>query len=92
MMRCSEECGKKWRTGRQTKPEWKKQEEKEKKKERKRTMIEEEIAIARIGREEEKDMMKLRATDEMVSRWFHKYLKMFKKKKKDSERILMRKA
>ena len=36
MMRCSDECGKKWKTGRQTKPEWKKQEERKKKKERRR--------------------------------------------------------
>jgi len=27
MMRCPDECGKKWKTGRQTKPGWKKQEE-----------------------------------------------------------------
>jgi len=32
MMRCLDECGKKWRTGRQTKPGWKKQKEKKKKK------------------------------------------------------------
>ena len=32
----------------------------------------------------------MRAIDEMVSRWFHKYLKVFEKK--DSERMLMRKA
>ena len=30
MVRCPDKCGKKWRTGRQTKPGWKKQEEKEK--------------------------------------------------------------
>ena len=33
-MRCLEECGKKWRTGRQTKLGWKKQEAKGKKKEK----------------------------------------------------------
>ena len=32
----------------------------------------------------------MRAIDEMVSRWFHKYLKVFEKK--DSERMLMRKT
>jgi len=85
MTRCPEECGKKWRTGRQTKPRWKKQEEKEKKKERKRTTTEEEIAIARIEKEEEEDVMELRATDEIVPRRFHKYLKVFEKK--DSERM-----
>ena len=40
--------------------------------------------------EEEKDLIELRATDEMVPRWFHKYLKMFEKK--ESERMLTRKA
>jgi len=90
MIKCPEECGKKWRTRRQTKPGWKKQEEKEKKKERKRTTTKEEIAIARIEKEEEEDVMELRAIDEMVLRWFYKYLKVFEKK--DSERILTRKA
>jgi len=32
MMRCPDKCGKKWRTGKQTKPGWKKQQEKEEKK------------------------------------------------------------
>ena len=40
--------------------------------------------------DEEEDLMELRATDEMVPHRFHKYLKVFKKK--DSERIPMRKA
>jgi len=53
-------------------------------------MTEEEIAIARIEKKEEEDVMKLRATDEIVPRWFHKYLKVFKKK--DSERMLTKKA
>ena len=35
-------------------------------------------------------MIELRATEEIVLRQFHKYLKVFEKK--DSERILMRKA
>ena len=35
-------------------------------------------------------MIELRATEEMVPRRFHKYLKVFEKK--DSERMLMRKA
>ena len=49
-------------------------------------MIEEEKTIARImeeKKEEEEDLIELRATDEMVLRWFHKYLKVFEKK--DSE-------
>ena len=29
MTRCPDECGKKWKTGRQTKPGWKKQEERQ---------------------------------------------------------------
>ena len=40
--------------------------------------------------EEEEDLIELRATDEMVPRRFHKYLKVFEKK--DSERMPMRKA
>jgi len=95
MTRCSDECGKKWRTGRQTKPGWKKQEEKKKKKEMKRPITDEEIAIVRIVAEkkeelDKEDMIVVRKTEEMVPRWFHKYLKMFKKK--EPEKILTRKA
>jgi len=95
MMRCPDECGKKWRTGRQTKPEWKKQEEKKKKKEMRRLTTDEKIAIARIVAEkeeelDEEDMIVVRKTEEMVPRRFHKYLKVFEKKK--SERMPMRKA
>ena len=39
--------------------------------------------------EEEEDEIEIRATEEMVPRWFHKYLKVFKKK--DSERMPTRK-
>ena len=59
-------------------------------------MTEEEITIARIVAkreeelDEEEDLIELRATEEMVPRRFHKYLKMFEKK--DLERMLMRKA
>jgi len=53
MTRCPDECGKKWKTGRQTKPGWKKQEEREEKKERRRPTIEEEKMIARIVEERE---------------------------------------
>ena len=92
MMRCPDECGKKWRTGRQTKLEWKKQEEREEK-ERRRPIIEEEKMIARIVEKKEnkqEDLIELRAIEEMVPRRFHKYLKVFEKK--DSERIPMKKA
>ena len=40
--------------------------------------------------EEEEDLIKLRVTDGIVLKWFHKYLKVFEKK--DSERMLMKKA
>jgi len=40
-------------------------------------------------KEEEKDLIKIRMVEEMVSRRFHKYLKVFEKK--DSERVLTRK-
>ena len=56
MTRYPDECGKKWRTGRQTKLEWKKQEEKEKKKETRRPMIDKEIAIVRIVAEKEEEL------------------------------------
>jgi len=95
MMRCPDEYGKKWRTGRQTKPGWKKQEEKKKKKKMRRPTTDEEIAIVRIVAEkeeelDEEDMIVVRKMEEIVSRWFHKYLKVFEKK--ESERMPMRKA
>jgi len=58
-----------------------------------RLTIEEEKTIARIMEEkkkEEEDLIELRVTEEMVPRWFHKYLKVFEKK--ESERMLTRKA
>ena len=97
MMRYPEQCGNKWRMGRQTKPGWQKQKEKEEKREEfRRSTIEEEIVIARIveekekERNEEKDLIELRIVEEMVLRRFHKYLKMFKKK--ESERMPIRKT
>ena len=72
---------------------WKKQEEQEEKKERRKPMIEEIKMIKRIIEEkknEEEDLIELRTIDEIVPRQFHKYLKVFEKK--DSERMLMRKA
>ena len=55
-------------------------------------MIEEEKMIARIveGKEDEKDLIELRATEEMVSRRLHKYLKVFEKK--NLERMPTRKT
>ena len=93
MTRCPDECGKKWRVGKQMKPEWKKQEEKEEKKEMRKPTIKKEKTIARIMEEkkkEEKDLIELRATDKMVPRQFHKYLKVFEKK--NSERMPTKKA
>jgi len=75
------------------KPGWKKQEEREEKKERRRPMIEEEKIIVRMMEKkenEEEDLIELRATEEMVPRRFHKYLKVFEKK--DLERMPTRKA
>jgi len=72
---------------------WKKQEKQEEKKERRKLMIEEVKMIERImeeKKEEEEDLRELRATDEMVPKQFHKYLKVFEKK--DLERMPTRKA
>ena len=69
MTRYPEEYEKKQRVGKQTKPGQKKQEEKEEKKEMRRPTIEEETTIARIiaeKKDEEKDWIELRATEEMV--------------------------
>jgi len=69
MTRCPDKCGRKWKTRRQTKPEWKKQQEKEEKKEIRRPIIKEEKTIARImeeKKEEEEDLIKLRATEKIV--------------------------
>ena len=49
--------------------------------------------IARIMKEkenEEEDLIELKATEEMVPKRFHKYLKVFEKK--NSERISTRKT
>ena len=87
MTRCPDECGKQMKLG------WKKQKKQEEKKERRKPTIEEIRMIERImeeKEEDEEDLIELRATDEMVPKWFHKYLKVFEKK--DSERMPMRKA
>ena len=58
-------------------------------------MTNKEIAIVRIREEKDddddtEDLIELRATEEMVPRWFYKYLKMFEKK--DLERMPIKKA
>ena len=93
MTRYPEECGKKWKAGKQTKLGWKKQEERKEKKERRRPAIEEVKMMEKIMKEKEEekeDLIELRATDKMVPRRFHKYLKVFEKK--DSERMPTRKT
>ena len=78
------------------KPGWQKQKVIGKKEEFRELITDEEIAIVRIveekeeERDEEKDVIELRTVEEMVLRWFHRYLKVFEKKK--SERMPMRKA
>jgi len=64
----------------------------EKKKEFRKPTVEEEMEIARMieeKQEEEEDLMEIRMIEKMVSRRFHKYLKMFKK---NSEKMLTRKT
>ena len=67
-----------------------------KEEELRRLVTNEEIVIARIveekkeDRDKEEDLIKLRMVEEIVPRWFHKYLKVFEKK--ESERMLTRKA
>jgi len=41
-------------------------------------------------RDEKEDLIELRMVEEMVPRWFHKYLKVFEKR--ELERMLMRKT
>ena len=64
----------------------------ERKKEFRMPTVEEEMEIARIveeKQEEKEDLIEIRIEEEMISRRFHKYLKMFKKNK--SERMSIRK-
>jgi len=66
MTRCPNECGKKWKTRRQMKPGWKKQEEREKKR---KPAVKEVKMIKRIIEEkedEEEDLIELRVIDKMV--------------------------
>jgi len=56
-------------------------------------MVEEEMEIVRVieeKKEEKEDLIEIRTVEEMVPRWFHKYLKMFEKKR--LERMLIRKT
>jgi len=69
MTRCPDKCGKRWKTGRQTKPGWKKQEERKEKKERRKPTIKEVRMIERIREEKEdegEDLIELKATEEIV--------------------------
>jgi len=69
---------------------------KREKKEFRKLTVEEEIKIARVieekkeEEEEEENLIELRMVEEMISRQFHKYLKVFEKK--ESERMPMRKT
>jgi len=83
------------------KPEWQKQKQKEQKKEKMqkgkkkefiKPIIEEEMEIARMIEEKQKekeDLIEIRTVEEIVPKMFHKYLKVFEKK--ESERMLIRK-
>jgi len=70
--------------------------ERERREEFRRPTTDKEIVIARIveekeeERDKEEDLIELRMVEKMVPRLFHKYVKVFEKK--ESERILTRKA
>ena len=90
--RCLDECRKQWKM-KQTKLEWQKQKEKEQNKDFRKPTVEKKIEITRIiekKQKEKKDLIQIRTVEEIVLRRFHKYLKMFEKKK--LERILIRKT
>ena len=70
----------------------KEKKEKEKKREFRKPTVEKEIEIARIikeKQEEEEDLIEIRMVEEIVSKKFHKYLKVFEKR--EPERMLIRK-
>lgn len=70
----------------------KKRKKKRKGKKFRKQTVEKKIEIARIVEEKEekqKDLIEIRTVEKMISKIFYKYLKIFKKK--DSERMLMRK-
>ena len=47
------------------------------------------MVIVRIVKEKKKDLIELRIVEEMVPRWFYKYITVFEKK--ESEMMLTRK-
>ena len=51
--------------------------------------MEEKIEIVRVVGKKEKDLIEIRMVEKMISKRFHEYFKIFKKK--ESERISMRK-
>ena len=66
--------------------------QRERKKEFIKLTVEEEMEIVRMIEEKQKeeDLIEIRLVEEMVSRRFHKYLKVFEKK--ESEKMLIRKT
>ena len=48
------------------------------------------MVIVRIVKEKKEDLIELRTVEEIVPRWFHKYIKVFEKK--EPERMLTRKT
>ena len=72
------------------KREKRKKKQRERKEEFRKPTVEEEIEIARVIEEKEKDLIEISMVEEMVLRWFHKYLKVFEKK--ESERVPTRKT
>ena len=81
------------------KPKWQKQKEKEQKKEKiqkgkkkkfRKPIVKEKMEIARIiekREEEEEDLIEIRTVEKMIPRRFHKYLKVFEKKKRVREDV-----
>ena len=66
--------------------------QKERKKEFKKLTVEKEIEIVKIvekKQSKEKDLIEIRTVEEIVSKRFYKYLKMFKKK--ESRKMLTKK-
>jgi len=65
--------------------------QRERKKEFRKLTVEEEMEIVRMIEEKQKeeDLIKIRTVEEIVSRRFHKYLKVFEKK--ELEKMLIRK-
>ena len=71
----------------------KKKREQEKKGEFRKLIVEEEMEIVRViekKKDKEEDLIDIRTVEEIVPKWFHKYLKMFEKK--ESERMPTRKT